>query len=158
MPLIIVGYGDFEDYRVKELPMDMLEQLAARYPLVLPDDYSPEYDDLVITLAIHAEIDRRRGGAAQEAHVPSRRELAQLIIKRGFQQASKLHHPDADGQHVAQVRLAQVRDELLENSTNIPDDRPDSLIMIPAPRQGPDARPRAASVNDWDFNDDDVPF
>jgi hypothetical protein len=32
MPLILVGYGDFEDYRLKELPMEALEQLAARYP------------------------------------------------------------------------------------------------------------------------------
>jgi hypothetical protein len=155
MPLILVGYGNFEDYRLKELPMEALEQLAARYPLAVAEDFSPEYDDLIITVAIHAELARRRTGGLQESHIPSRRELAQLIVKRGFQQASKQQHPDGTGHHDAQVRLAQVRDELLENCASIPDDRPDNAIIIPAPPERRDAPQRAATRNPWD---DEVPF
>jgi hypothetical protein len=119
------------------------------------EDFFPEYDDLVITLAIHAELARRQTGGLQEPHIPSRRELARLIIRRGFQQASKQHHPDGTGHHDAQVRLAQVRDELLENCASIPDDRPDHAIIIPAPTEKRAAPPRAATPKPWD---DDVPF
>jgi len=158
MPLIIVGYGDFEDYRLKELPIEALEQLAVRYPLAVGENISPEYEDLIITVAIHAELARRRTGELPEPHIPSRRELAQLIIKKGFQQASKHHHPDGIGHHNAQVRLAHVRDELLENCASITDDKPDHAIIIPAPPEKRAARSRAATAAPWDLNDDDIPF
>lgn len=160
MPLILVGYGDFEDYRLKELPPEALEKLAERYSLMVAEDFSPEYDDLMITVAVHAELARRRAGGPQEPHIPSRRELAHLIVKRGFQQASKQHHPDGDGHHDAQVRLAPVRDELLENCVSIPDDRPDNAIIIRAPPEKRTAAARAAparatSSSAWD---EGVPF
>lgn len=155
MPVILIGYGDFEDYRLQEVPTEVLEGLCRRYPLALVEEVSPEYEDLIITVAVHAELGRRQAGEAQKPHVPSRRELAQQIVKRGFQQASKRHHPDGNGHHAAQVRLAQVRDELLENCASIPDDRPDNAIIIPAPPEKRAARPRATDPNPWD---EDVPF
>ncbi len=158
MPLIMVGYGDYCEYRLRELPLETLEELAVRYPLAISEDSSFEYEDLVITVGVHAELNHRKAGGQQERHIPSRRELAQMIVKRGFQQASKQHHPDGDGHHEAQVRLSQVRDELLETCENIPSDRPDNAIMIPAPpppmRRAP-PQPRTPA-NAW--NDDDVPF
>src|SRR5689334_6560126 len=131
MPMILVGYGEYEDYRVTELPLQALEELGRRYPLVIPEEYGPEYEHLVITVAVHAELNRRNAGGQQHAHIPSQRQLAELIIKRGFQQASKQHHPDGDGHHDAQVRLARVRDSLLQDCENIPNDRPEDAVIIP---------------------------
>ena len=155
MPLIIVGYGDYAEFRLSELPSEALNELAVRYPLSLTEQHSPEYDDLAITVALHCELKRRQAGGQQERHKPSRRELAQIMVRKGFQQASKQHHPDGDGHHEAQVRLGQVRDELLEACENIPSDRSDNAIIIPAPpvwRTGP--APHAAEH----VCDDDVPF
>jgi hypothetical protein len=155
MPLILVGYGDYEEYRVTALPLQALEELGVRYPLAVAEDSSPEYEHLVITVAVHAELNRRRAGGQQQPHTPSRRQLAQLIIKRGIQQASKHHHPDGDGHHDAQVRLSEVRDTLLENCDNIPNDRPKDAVVIPAPQERRALRPRPANPTPWDK---DVPF
>lgn len=158
MPLILVGYGDLYGYRISEVPAEALQQLAARYPLVIGENGSPDYEDLMITVAIHAEVERRRAGGVPAAHVSSRRELAQLIVKKGFQQASKQHHPDGTGHHDAQIMLAKVRDELLEHCSNLSEDMPDNVTIIPAPPDKPAARSRAAKANDWDISDDDIPF
>ena len=158
LPPVLIGYGDHEGYRLNEVPPEMLQQLAARYPLAVGENDSPEYDELVITVAIHAELERRRAGGKPAYHVPSRRELAQLIVKRGFQRASKQHHPDGTGHHDAQVRLSQVRDELLEHCSNVSHDMPDNAVIVPAPTEMPTARARAATANEWDINDDDIPF
>jgi hypothetical protein len=155
MPLIIVGYGDYEDYRITELPLEVLEELGKRYSLALSEAFSPEYDHLIITVAVHAELNRRKAGGQQHAHTPSRRQLARLIVKRGFQQASKHHHPDGDGHHDAQVRLSEVRDTLLESCDNIPNDRPEDAVVIPAPQERRTVRSRPPSPPTWD---DDVPF
>ena len=117
MPVILVGYAEYEDYRVTELPLEALEQLSSQYPLAVAENSSPEYEQLIITIAVHAELNRRKAGGMQQAHVPSRRELAELMVKQGFQQASKRHHPDGNGHHDAQVRLADVRDTLLAVSS-----------------------------------------
>jgi len=155
MPFIMVGYGDYAEYLLRQLPLEVLEELATRYPLTLSEQDSPEYDDLAITVALHGELNRRRNGE-QERHTPSRRELAQSIVKKGFQQASKQHHPDADGHHEAQVRLSEVREELLEACESLPNDRPENAIIIPPPpAKAAPLRPRAAKDV---FSDDDVPF
>ena len=145
MPLILIGYGDYEDHRITEIPLEALEELGKRYPFTVAEDFSPDYEQLIITVAIHAELNRRKTGGKPESHIPSHRELAQLIIKRGFQQASKHHHPDGTGRHDAQVRLAQVRDTLLENCDNMPNDRPEDAVIIPAPRVAKTAKSRAAN-------------
>lgn len=156
MSLILVGYGDYEDYRVTELPLEVLEELGRRYPLAIEGDSSPDYDHLIITVAVHAELNRRKVGGQPQAHIPSRRELAQTIVRRGFQQASKQYHPDGAGHHDAQVRLAKVRDALLQDCEHIPSDRPDDAVIIPAPHiAGAGVKPRAAASSAWD---DDMPF
>lgn len=153
--MTLVGYGDYEDYRVTELPLEALEELGGRYPLMVAEDFTPEYDHLIITVAVHAELNRRKAGGQPHAHIPSRRELAQLIIKRGFQQASRQHHPDGDGHHDAQVRLAHVRDTLLEDCENIPNDRPEDAVIISAPRMNRAVKPRSPASG---AEEDDVPF
>jgi hypothetical protein len=156
MPLIMVGYGDYAEYLLRQLPLEVLEELATRYPLTLSEQYSSEYDDLAITVALHGEINRRRTGGQQERHTPSRRELGQSIVKKGFQQASKQHHPDGDGHHEAQVRLSEVRDELLAACESLSNDRSENAIIIPPPPvKAAPLRPRAAKDV---FSDDDVPF
>jgi hypothetical protein len=149
MPTVIVGYGEYSDYLLGELPAHTLEELGARYPLKLNGQSRPEYDELVITVAVHAEINRRKAGGKPERHTPSRRELAQMIVNKGFQQASKHRHPDAAaGYHDAQVRLNEVRDHLLDTCRNIPSDRPKNAVIIPKP-----------SEDDVPYlTDDDVPF
>jgi len=159
MPVIIVGYGDYAEYRLGELPVEILEELAGRYALTFPVEYSPEYDDLAITVALHAEINRRKSGGQQAHHTPSRRALAQILVGKGFQQTSKHHHPDGDGNHEAQVRLGQVRDELLEACENISNDRPENVIIIPPPPPPrPARRPPSRPATANDIFDDDVPF
>jgi hypothetical protein len=162
MPLILVGYGDYFEYRLGELPVEAIEELARRYPLEIAEQSSPDFDDLAITVAIHAEMARRRGrGVKPDQHIPSRRQLAQTIVTKGFQQASKQYHPDCVGHHEAQVRLGNVRDELLENCQNIADDRPEGAIMIPPPpakRPVPVRRPAADPFSNEGISDDDVPF
>ena len=41
MPRIIVGYGDYNDYRLTELPPDVLGQLRARYPKTSQQEHPP---------------------------------------------------------------------------------------------------------------------
>jgi len=156
MPRVIVGSGDYNGYRLAELPAKILEELGARYPLRFDGQFSPEYDKLLITVAVHGELRRREAGGKQEPRVPTLRELAEEIVTRGYQQASKHHHPDGQGHHEAQVRLTQARDELRNACTNLADDNPDEgTTIIPAPA-APTPRARAAASED--ISDEDVPF
>jgi hypothetical protein len=159
MPRVILGYGEYNGYRLTELPTKTLEELAARYPLPIDEQGPSEYDDLLITVAVHGEMKRREAGGKQEQRVPTLRELAEEIVTSGYHQASKNHHPDAKGHHEAQVRLTQARDELRNACSNFADDSiNEGTTIIPAP---PTPRRRATVAAD-DFSqgitDDDVPF
>jgi hypothetical protein len=109
MPRVIVGFGECRGYRVTEIPAQLLAQLAERYPLVLKEDSQPDHEDLIITIVVHGELRRCAVGGQPEIHVPSLRELAQEIVSRGYQQASKRHHPDGQGHHEAQLRLTHAK-------------------------------------------------
>lgn len=46
-------------YRLTELPAQLLEDVSARYPLRLDEEFSSEYEDLLITVVIHGELSPR---------------------------------------------------------------------------------------------------
>lgn len=154
MPRVLIGYGEYQGYRLAELPAKALDDLARRYPL-LGEQQGAEYEELLITVAVHAELQRRATGGTQERRVPTVRELAEEIVTKGYQQASKHHHPDGKGHHDAQVLLNQARDELRRAATNLADYREDeSATIIPAP-----VVPRArAAPPSGGISDEDVPF
>jgi len=156
MSRIIVGYGEYNGYQLAELPSSILEDLGARYPLRCDEQFSPEYDELLIIVGVHGELGRRQAGGKQEQRAPTLSELAGEIITRGYQQASKNHHPDGKGHHYAQVRLTEARDVLRNACTNITDDNyGEGMTIIPAPAM---AKPRAPAVPADGISDDDVPF
>jgi len=53
--------------------------------------------------------------AARQAERDAEREAASEIIKLGFKQAAKKHHPDAGGSHTAMTRLNRAKDRLKAN-------------------------------------------
>jgi hypothetical protein len=149
---VTVGYGEYNGYRLTELPAQPLNELAARYPLCL--DEQLDHDELVIIIGVHGELHRRENGGKQEQRVPTLRELAEEIVSRGYQQASKLHHPDGKGNHDAQIRLNKARDELRNTASNLSEESDyENVTIIPAP---PAPRTRAAPSSG--IGDDDVPF
>jgi hypothetical protein len=162
MPRVIVGYGDYKGYQLAELPAQVLTDLAARYPLHLEEQPAPEYDELLITVAIHAELQRREAGGKPEQRVPTLRELREEIITRGYQQASKQHHPDTKGHHEAQIRLTQARDQLRNSCNDLADENDDQgATIVPAPPPIPTpapTRPRPSAAPSDGITDDDVPF
>lgn len=160
MPYVIVGYGDYRGYRLAELPSTALDELAARYPVQVSEHYRPDYNDLYITVAIEAELRRRKCGGSQQKRVPSLRELALEIVNKGYQQASKGCHPDGKGNHEAQIRLNQARDQLRESAMNLPDEADDqdsTVIPAPSPPRQERARPIRTDF-EGGITDDDVPF
>lgn len=154
MSRVIVGYGEYQGYRLAELPANALEELGNRYPLRFNEQYPAEYDELAITVAVHAELQRRMTGGQQERRLPTLSELAEEIVMRGFQQASRLHHPDGQGHHEAQILLSQARDKLRDAASNLRDDSADENVThIPAPTPR-----RARATAPSGIGDDDVPF
>jgi hypothetical protein len=148
---IVIGYGKYRGYRLAEIPQQLLDELAARFPLRVTEHSTAEYAELLVTIAIHEELSRRANGGQPKRHPPSVRQCASDIIGRGFQQASKDHHPDGKGDHEAQLRLTRARDLLRRTIDSFPDEIDAySQTLIPEPGQpvrGPST-----------IRDDDVPF
>ena len=157
MPRVVVGFGSYERHEVSELPAAELDALAIRYPLRLSTEDRADYQDLVITIAVHAEVQRRAAGGKPIKRVPSLRELAEEIVTKGYQQASKQYHPDGKGTHDAQLRLTHARDQLREAATNLQHDYNEDDVIITRP---PAARPASPVPSPFDsgISDDDVPF
>jgi hypothetical protein len=152
MSAIFIGYGEYRGYRLTEIPQQLLDELALRFPLRVKTGSRDEFTELLVTVAIHEEVGRRVSGGKQELRLPSLRDCANDILTRGYQQASKIHHPDGKGHHGAQLRLNRARDELRKAVENLPDDideRHDTVI--PAPGQ-----PLLGHLDG--IGDDDVPF
>lgn len=156
MPKIVVGYGPHSGWLLAEIPDDVLRELARRYPLEITKSSLPDYDALMATVAVHGELQRRASNGKVHRHYPSERELAEDIIKRGFQQASKIHHPDVGGAKESQQKLAAVRDRLLRKSKEFPsfDQSAATLVIMEdaLTRSGP-WEPSA-----YEISDDDIPF
>jgi hypothetical protein len=152
MSAILIGFGEYRGYRLTEIPQQLLDELALRFPLKVKTGSKDEFTELLVTVAIHEEIGRRLSGGKQERRLPSLRDCANDILTRGYQQASKIHHPDGKGHHEAQLRLNRARDELRKAVEKLPDEideRHDTVI--PAP--GQPLRRQFDSIGD-----DDVPF
>lgn len=154
MSEIFLGYGEYKGYKLGEVPAATLAELAIRYPL-RRDDH-PEYETLLITVAIHGELERRSAGGAQERRLPTIRELAEEIVSIGYAQASKQHHPDTNGHHESQLRLTKARDFLRNSCAEMNDiSEFDNQTIIPAPAS---AKSRGQSARSSNLSEDDCPF
>ena len=154
MRRVVIGYGEYTNYRLAEVPGEFLKEIASRYPLALDEQNSPRHDDLIITVSVHAELNRRDGGGKQLKRVPTMPELAREIVDLGFRQASKQHHPDTKGGHEAQILLTEARDELYRACSQINDDLENVLTNT----IGASSSMRTDSAWRGDIGNDDVPF
>jgi hypothetical protein len=148
--MIIVGYGDFKDYRIEEIPDAFLAELAARYKLSHSAHSRSSQEELQITIAVHEELQRRSNGHKAMKKHPSARELGRKLVTKGFQQLSLDCHPDRGGTNTAQARLNRVRQSLLEACAEIPDDEWDDALVIP--------QPKSHEFVGTEITDDDIPF
>jgi hypothetical protein len=158
---VLVGYGQFNRYRVRELPNEELQKLAERFPLSLESCQHLEWDGLLITVAVHEELARRARGGEPDRKIPSERELAKEIINKGFKQLSHVHHPDkASGDNTAQRHLLKARDQLTALLEQIEEGEREDDIVIEEPKV-PRGRGGRSTADDNPFGgmtDDDVPF
>jgi hypothetical protein len=152
MPRVVLGYGRYKGYRLSELPREELEQLEYYYPLNLPVGNSPESLDLMVTIAVHAELQRRKAGGSQERRAPTLRDLALEIVDTGFRQMAKRSLGQRN--HVERMlRLTQAKDFVLQSINSVTGDvEEDGLLWIPDPAERFD-RPAPAYLPD-----DEVPF
>lgn len=153
MATVIVGYGEFANHALTEVSDQFLSVLAERYPLDCRRYDASEGESLLITVAIHQEVQRRAVGGHQVKRVPTIRDLASAIVSSGFQQMSKVHHPDRSGQPEAQLRLTAARDQLRRACEEIVDEGQSEAIVI-----GPPQPPRAAPPYSSPISEDAVPF
>ncbi len=149
---VIVGYGDFENYRIEEIPENFLSQLLSRYKLEISSHCDSDETELLITIAVHEESLRRKSGGKILRKRPSARQLAMKIVSKGFQTLSKDHHPDLGGDEEVQKELTNVRDRLFNFCEEIPECSTDNALIIP----DPDGQREAAAVSD--ITDEDIPF
>jgi hypothetical protein len=142
MRRITIGFGEFEGHTLAEVSTPFLQELAVRFPLD-PDEDDASNETLLIIIGVHAEVGRRAAGGKAIQRIPTRKELALEVVKKGHHQLSKLHHPDVNGNKETQQRINEMKDFLMEACNGIQDD--DSYaIVIGAPVQT--------------TTDDDIPF
>jgi hypothetical protein len=144
MARILLGYGDFEGHGLSEVSDEILDELSRRFPLTVANyDYS-DGKSLLITIAIHEEVHRRRrSGAGRAKRVSTRKEMAKELVASGYRNLSKTYHPDKDGTVEAQRMLVEVRDSLVKACEGIAEDNYDAIIIW-AP--------------DVEISDADIPF
>jgi hypothetical protein len=131
---------------VAELPDETLRQLSESYPLKSDKYDSSDSRSMLITIAVHEELQRRATGGQAKKRIPALKELAAEIVKNGFRHLSKTHHPDKSGSAEAQRRLTEARDHLLNSCVNFQEDDDEDAIVIPFPDSGPE------------ISDEDIPF
>src|SRR5207247_5099708 len=91
----------FNNYQLSEVSAEFLQTLAERFPLNADQYDQNDGKDLLITVAIHAELSRRANGGKQLRQEPTVKELALDVVSKGFQQSSKVDHPDQQGEQEA---------------------------------------------------------
>jgi len=154
MHTVSLGYGEYKGFHLNQLPEDILQQLAQRYQLKLQG--APDHESLLITVAVHGELQRRSQGGKQEQKLPSLMELGSEIINKGYQQASKRHHPDMNGKHETHLLLSRARDFLQSACRNFVEDEEDQHhTSISAVSEG---RTRKKPPGRRPLEDDDLPF
>ncbi|MBI4904689.1 MAG: hypothetical protein HY820_13700 [Acidobacteria bacterium] len=159
MPTVVVGYGQYNNYRLTEIPTDLLLQLSLRYPLAIePTGPHPDQRVLIIIVAIHAELQRRQSGGLQEKHLPGIRELAAEIIEAGCREVTLKYDPAGNYPKDRKNPLSKAREELQRLLRKVSDDsKGGGAISIPAEGKALAKAPLAISYSAVDY-DEDVPF
>jgi hypothetical protein len=147
MKEIIIGYGEFLNFRLQEIPDLFLLQLAESYPLKSTVHDSSEWKHLFVTIAVHEELKRREAGGVQVRRRPTQRELALQVVAKGFHSLSQIHHPDRNGgDSETQKLLTLARDFLSNACKEIEEYHAADAVIIEDPY---------ASL---EITDDDIPF
>jgi hypothetical protein len=144
--MIFVGYGDYKNYRIEQVPNVFLSELAARYKLSYRAQIRADRQDLQITIAVHEEVQRREAGGLIVERELTPKELGIKLVTKGYQALSKDHHPDRKGGNEnTQKRLNTVRQELLRACHQMDDEYPEGALIIPEPGAP-------------EISDEDIPF
>jgi hypothetical protein len=148
--MVIIGFGEYKDYKLQEIPDEFLNKLAQSYSLCHAAHDASGKDELRATIAVHEELQRRAKGGKISKRLPFRKEIATKLIGAGFRHLSKEYHPDrAGGDDESQKALSGVRDYLLSACGKIPEPERKGAFMI----QDPDPLAQSAEISD-----DDIPF
>jgi|SRR5690348_5450625 len=142
---VILGYGTYKGYSLKELPEGTLQELSRRFPLQADRYDHSDGTSLMVTVAIHEEIARRQLGGEKLKRIPTLKELASDLVTKGYHQLSKTHHPDRKGEPETQQRLNFVRQQLLEACNELADEIHDAIII-------------KEDEEDPVISDEDIPF
>jgi len=153
MKRILIGFGDYKDYHLAEVPDDFLAILQKRFPLDLQACASSNADYLLVTIAVNQECARRGEGGKALRRMPSVRELALDIVNQGFRHVSKVHHPDRNGEVEAQKRASDAKRQLLDACNKLKVDYEPGAILIDSTTIRPPGRQFSEGITD-----DDVPF
>jgi hypothetical protein len=148
LAMVIIGFGEYKDFKLQEVPDAFLARLAEDYSLSISAHEDSDSGALKSTIAIHEEVRRRANGGNVEKRAISRKEMASKLLNTAFRHLSKDYHPDREGGDLeAQKVLAEMRDYLLDACKNIPEPaRPGALVIHD---------PNAYSS---EISDDDIPF
>ena len=147
--MVIIGYGKYRNHRIQEIPDSFLSELAERYRLSHEAQKDADSTELLLTIAVHEEVKRRRDGGPILPREPTAREMAIKLVSKGYEILSKDHHPDrTGGSNTAQTTLNEVRAALLRACEDIKENFEGALI-VPEPRT-------AASFGG--ITDEDIPF
>lgn len=135
MPRVVIGYGHYRGYRLSELPRDELDRLHHYYPLELPRGGTPEPLDLMVTIAVNAEVQRRRAGGGQEKPAPTLRELALEIVDTGYRKAAEKHRSHRNREE-RMLRLNQAREFVIRSLNNVTGDlEEEGIVWISDPAE-----------------------
>jgi hypothetical protein len=148
--MVLIGFGEFKDYKLEEISDDFLERLAKCYSLSYSAHYTSGEVELRATIAVHEELKRRSNGGKISKRLPFRKEIATKLVNAGFKHMSKEYHPDrAGGNAEAQKVLSEMRDYLLLACGKITEPERKGAFVIP----DQDNYSQAAEISD-----DDIPF
>jgi hypothetical protein len=147
--MVIIGFGEFKNYKLQEVPDEFLSKLAESYGLSLSAHDHSGQAELRATIAVHEEVQRRVKGGTIWKRLLSRKDLAKRLINAGFRHMSKEHHPDRPGGDLeTQKVLVEMRDYLVSTCDKIAEPEYDAAFVIPDPN------PYSAA----EISDDDIPF
>jgi hypothetical protein len=146
--MIVIGFGEYKNYKLEEIPDEFLAALAKAYSLSHSAHETSGKTELRATIAVHEEVLRRANGGRVQKRLMSRKEIATKLVNTGFRSMSKEHHPDrAGGDLETQKVLAAVRDSLADACKKIAEPEYEGAFVIPDPEP--------FSV---ELSDDDIPF
>lgn len=74
--MIVIGFGEYRNYRIQEISDEFLAKLAKSYPLSHSAHEDSDRWRLKTTIAVHEEVLRRKNGGALQKRMLSRKEIA----------------------------------------------------------------------------------